>query len=80
MLADYLAVCGAICGVAGAILNAQKSARAKRWGFGVWLLSNIGLGLWAAGLGAWSVVGMYLIYSITSAWGLWNHAAPKERQ
>ncbi len=63
---------GAVLGLTGALLVAQVSPRWRRWGFRGWILSNIALGIFAANAHAWPLLGMYVLYGLTSILGLCN--------
>ena len=76
--ADLLQWPGALLGLIGALLVPQQSPRARRWGFGVWIASNICLIIFAVHTAAWALVGMYAFYGITSVWGWRNNSQPKE--
>lgn len=66
---------GALLGLIGAVLVAQKSMASRRWGFVLWILSNACLVVFAVAVGAWALVGMYACYAATSAWGWKNNRA-----
>lgn len=73
MTIDLLQWPGAILGLLGAILVAQKTSEARQLGFGLWILSNACLIAFAATVGAWALVGMYACYAGTSVWGWRNN-------
>lgn len=70
---DLLQYPGAALGLVGAVLVAGKTDRWRRLGFGLWLGSNAALIGWAIWAGAWGLFGMYVVYFVTSAIGLWNN-------
>ena len=69
---------GVALGLTGAVLVAGATARSRRWGFGLWIVSNACLISWTVNAGAWGLLAMYTVYSITSAVGLWNNRAAAE--
>lgn len=73
MTSDLLQYLGVALGLAGALLVSQRSVRARRWGFLLWIGSNTLLILWAVGAAAWALLAMYAVYSATSWIGWWNH-------
>ena len=64
---------GAVLGLIGALLVAQRSCQMRRWGFVLWILSNVCLIGFATATGAWALVGMYACYGATSFWGFRNN-------
>ncbi len=76
MTIDLLQWPGALLGLIGAILVAQKTASSRRWGFGLWILSNAFLIIFAIAVGAWALVLMYACYAGTSVWGWRNNRTP----
>lgn len=77
MSLDLLQYPGVALGLIGAILVSQRSSRARRWGFGLWIGSNALLISWAVGATAWGLLAMYAVYSVTSVMGWWNNRAPQ---
>lgn len=69
---------GVALGLTGAVLVAGSSVRSRRCGFGLWIVSNACLISWTVNAGAWGLLAMYAVYSITSAVGLWNNRAGAE--
>ncbi len=69
---------GVALGLTGTVLVAGATARSRRWGFGLWIASKVCLILWTVNAGAWGLLAMYALYSITSAVGLWNTRAGAE--
>ena len=67
---------GVARGLAGAVLVAGAMARSRR--FGLWIASNACLISWTVNAGAWGLLTMYVVYSITSTVGLWNNRAGAE--
>ena len=70
---DCLQWPGAALGLAGAVLVSGRTARSRRWGFGLWLASNALLITWCTWSQAWGLLAMYAVYLITSAAGLRNN-------
>jgi hypothetical protein len=73
MTLDLLQYLGVTLGLAGAVLVSQRSPRSRRWGFLLWIASNILLISWAVGAAAWGLLAMYAVYSVTSLMGWWNN-------
>lgn len=77
MIQDLLQYVGVVFGLAGAVLVSQRSQRARRRGFMLWIGSNILLISWAINAAAWGLLAMYAVYSVTSVIGCWNNSDPK---
>lgn len=73
MTLDLLQWPGAALGLIGAVLVSGKTARGRRWGFGLWLGSNSLLITWCIWAQAWGLLAMYVVYLVTSAVGLRNN-------
>ena len=78
VILDLLQYPGVALGLAGALLVSQRSVRARRWGFLLWIGSNTLLILWAVGAAAWALLAMYAVYSATSVVGWWNNRSNAE--
>lgn len=70
---------GVALGLTGAVLVAGATARNRRWGFGLWIVSNACLITWTVNAAAWGLLGMYAVYSITSLMGFWNNRTKPDR-
>jgi len=70
---DGIQYTGVALGLTGAVLVAGATPRARRWGFGLWIMSNACLIAWSVQTAAWGLLAMYAVYSITSVVGLWNN-------
>jgi hypothetical protein len=70
---DMLQYGGVALGLTGAVLVSQRSTRARRSGFLLWIGSNVLLISWAVGAAAWGLLAMYAVYSVTSVMGWWNN-------
>ena len=57
-----------IASIIGTIANIYK----KRWGFGVWLITNLCWTAYDIHLGVWSQALLFVVYSCLAAWGLWK--------
>jgi hypothetical protein len=66
---DALQYGGVALGLTGAVLVSQRSQRARRNGFLLWIGSNVLLISWAVGAAAWGLLAMYAVYSVTSVVG-----------
>lgn len=77
MTMDVLQYGGVALGLTGAVLVSQRSQRARRNGFLLWIGSNVLLISWAVGAAAWGLLAMYAVYSVTSVMGWWNNRAPQ---
>jgi hypothetical protein len=73
MSLDVLQYGGVALGLTGAVLVSQRSMRARRSGFLLWIGSNVLLISWAVGAAAWGLLTMYAVYSVTSVMGWWNN-------
>lgn len=71
---DLLQYPGVVLGLIGAVLVSGSSARSRRWGFGLWIGSNACLITWSVADGAWGLLAMYAVYSVTSVIGWRNNA------
>ena len=69
---------GVALGLTGAVLVAGATTRSRRWGFGLWITSNACLISWTVNAGAWGLLAMYAVYSITSVVGLWDNRGDAE--
>ena len=69
----YLQIWGSILAVLGALCNCSPVNEDKLLGFGLWICSNAILGVWAFWTGNWWVMGMYVVFELTSARGFWSH-------
>jgi hypothetical protein len=76
MSLDVLQYGGVALGLIGAILVSQRTTRARRSGFLLWIGSNVLLISWAVGVAAWGLLAMYAVYSVTSVMGWWNNRDP----
>lgn len=76
MAMDVLQYGGVALGLTGAVLVSQRSQRARRNGFLLWIGSNVLLINWAVGAAAWGLLAMYAVYSVTSVMGWWNNRVP----
>ncbi len=65
-------IIGTTMGIIGAVLNCQPPGKFRRATFCCWLPSNIILMAWSISISAWWVAGLYLVYTVTSSWGLWH--------
>lgn len=66
---------GVAISLGGAALVAGASPRSRRWGFGLWIGSNLLLGIFAIHAQAWGLLTMYVIFLGTSSLGWWNNRA-----
>lgn len=73
MIMDLFQYVGVALGLTGAVLVSQRSSRARRWGFLLWICSNALLISWAIGAAAWGLLAMYAVYSVTSVIGWHNN-------
>lgn len=78
MTVEMLQWPGAILGLIGAVLVAQKSMASRRWGFALWILSNACLVTFAVSVSAWALVVMYGCYAGTSGWGWINNRSRQD--
>ncbi len=75
---DLLQWPGAVLGLIGALLVAQASVNQRRAGFIIWIISNTLLIGWAIYAQAWALVGMYVLYGLTSIMGALNCRPAKQ--
>lgn len=64
---------GMALGLVGAVLVAGRSVRSRRWGFALWVASNL---FWIANAthtGTWGLVIMQACFLVTSGLGWWNN-------
>lgn len=64
---------GSVLACIGALFNCSPTREQKRIGFGVWIISNILLLLWAWSIQAWFPVAMYGLFCCTAGYGFVNH-------
>lgn len=71
----YLEYPGAALGLFGAYLVSQRQARLRRYGFGVWIISNICMIVFAISrpVPLWGLFTMFLVYCATSVMGWRNN-------
>lgn len=71
----YLEYPGAALGLIGAWLVSQRQGRFRRYGFGVWIISNICMILFAISRPTplWGLFAMFLVYCGTSVMGWMNN-------
>lgn len=70
---------GVALGLTGAVLVAGATARSRCWGFGLWIASNACHITWTVNAAAWGLLGMYVVYSITSLMGFGNNRTRPSR-
>lgn len=68
---------GSVLACVGAIFNCSPKNGWKRWGFGVWIVSNLCLLYWAWTIQAWYPMGMYFLFVGTATYGFVNHKEKK---
>jgi len=76
---DVFQYSGVALGLIGAILVSQRSAQHRRWGFLLWIGSNVLLISWTIGAAAWGLLAMYAVYSVTSIMGWRNNRDPEAK-
>lgn len=54
--------------IVGTVANIYKC----RWGFGVWLATNLSWVAYDVHLAAWPQAALFGVYSGLAAWGLWK--------
>lgn len=64
---------GSVLACIGAVFNCSPRNGWKRWGFGIWIISNLLLLVWAYQIQAWYPMGMYLLFVGTASYGLVTH-------
>jgi hypothetical protein len=52
----------------------------KRWGFGVWLATNLSWAAYDIWIAAWAQAALFVVYSGTAVWGLikWKEGRPRK--
>ena len=65
-----LSCLAALFGVAGTLLLAMPAY--PGWGFGAFLVSNVGWLVFSAGHGHWRMFAQQCVFLVTSIVGLWN--------
>jgi hypothetical protein len=73
MLLDIAQAVGAICGILGSLLVASTNRRHRLAAFSIWLVSNVALGIFYACIGAYWLLGMVAVFTVTSALGVISH-------
>lgn len=69
---EFLQWPGAVLGLIGALLVSQPEVARRRTGFSVWIVSNTMLIGYAVYAHAWALVGLYVLYGLTSIMGWKN--------
>ena len=64
---------GSVLAMIGAIFNCSPKNGWKRWGFGIWIISNGCLEIWALSIQAWGPAAMYLLFIGTATYGFIHH-------
>lgn len=64
---------GAFLGLLGAVFVSRDSRRSRRWGFALWIASNVFLIAFAVHAQAWALLAMYICYAATSIVGVRNN-------
>lgn len=73
MSLDLLQWPGMALGLAGAVLVARRTNRARRWGFGLWIVSNVCWIAFSAGAQTWGLLIMQTAFMATSCMGWWSN-------
>jgi len=68
---------GSVLACVGAVFNCSPKKEWKRWGFGIWIVSNLALLYWATTIQAWYPAGMYCLFVGTATYGFVNHKEQK---
>jgi hypothetical protein len=64
---------GSVLAIIGAVFNCKTEYKWKRAGFGIWIISNGLLEIWAVTIQAWFPAVMYLLFVGTATYGFVNH-------
>jgi len=64
---------GSLLACIGAIYNCSPNVYYKRIAFGIWIVSNVLLLIWAWIIQAWGPAAMYLLFVGTASYGFMNH-------
>ena len=70
---DVLQWPGMALGLAGAVLVARRTNRARRWGFVLWICSNVCWIAFSAGAQTWGLLIMQSAFLATSCMGWWSN-------
>lgn len=73
MLLVVLQWVGTLLGIAGGFLVPQKTNRARRWGFVLWIISDLAM-IWVLKESAlWPSMLMFTYFTASSGLGWWNN-------
>ena len=73
MLASLCEYGGAATGILGAILASGPTNRSRRWGFAVWIVSDICLVVLSLMMTTYGMLGLYIFYLGAAGWGYYNN-------